>query len=420
MLTEPLLRQLATFTPTAEERVALAKYTDDPSELARADAFMIEAMAVQIMKIDRYEQRLQAMNFRKTFEERFADIDNAVEAVHRASTDLQKSRTFPKILEVILMMGNYMNGQGFRGNAQAIKIHSINRLIDTKAEDGKTTLLHFLATVLENKFPDLLTFMDELVSLGDARQVAFTELNLEYNEMSMRITEIVTELQQHYDKKKSTSPDDAFGTTAKARFEVLGQRYEEMKEIYERVVALYGEDAKAMSPHEFFNIFHTFILSFKRVQRENQEKLEREERMERRKKAEEERAQQLAQQRAQQEKDAKDDMGDDKGVMDSLLESLRKGTDSEASKRKRAARTTAATNPDANSAGSASGKGKAMLSVGGNNDASRRISVSIRTRELLKEVSTAGFDDIDTAASGSLRGSARRRMERRKASDGQS
>ncbi|RKP24070.1 formin homology 2 domain-containing protein [Syncephalis pseudoplumigaleata] len=221
MLTEPLLRQLATFTPTAEERVALAKYTDDPSELARADAFMIEAMAVQIMKIDRYEQRLQAMNFRKTFEERFADIDNAVEAVHRASTDLQKSRTFPKILEVILMMGNYMNGQGFRGNAQAIKIHSINRLIDTKAEDGKTTLLHFLATVLENKFPDLLTFMDELVSLGDARQVAFTELNLEYNEMSMRITEIVTELQQHYDKKKSTSPDDAFGTVMKISFMMM-------------------------------------------------------------------------------------------------------------------------------------------------------------------------------------------------------
>ena len=58
---------------------------------------------------------------------------------------------------------------------------------------------------------------------------------------------------------------------AKARFEVLDQRYQEMKERFERVVVLYGEDAKTMSPHEFFNIFHTFLLSFK-VQTEQSER----------------------------------------------------------------------------------------------------------------------------------------------------
>jgi hypothetical protein len=46
-------------------------------------------------------------------------------------------------------------------------------LIDTKAEDGSITLLHFLATILENKFPDLLSFMDELASVADARQGAY-------------------------------------------------------------------------------------------------------------------------------------------------------------------------------------------------------------------------------------------------------
>src|SRR5690606_9748653 len=109
---------------------------------------------------------------------------------------------------MILMLGNFMNGRGFRGNAQAMRIHSINRLVETKASDGKTTLLHFLANTIEQKFPELLSFLTEFEHVFDARRgksdnhtrymficiltrlsllVAFAEMNADYSEMKLRI-----------------------------------------------------------------------------------------------------------------------------------------------------------------------------------------------------------------------------------------
>ncbi|RKP04875.1 hypothetical protein THASP1DRAFT_26553 [Thamnocephalis sphaerospora] len=412
MLTEPLLAQMQNLIPTNEECIKLKKYKNTPEVLASADAFFLE-----IMNIDRYAQRLHAMHFRRTFEERFLDLSNAIDAVTNASVEVEKTRTFPKILEMILMLGNFMNGRGFRGNAQAIKIHSINRLTETKASDGKTTLLHFLATTIDQKFPELLAFTTEFTRLADARRVVFSELNKDYSEMKIHIVEVLSELEAHHKITGKPQESDAFGiimkisfgervaASAKSRFDNLDGRFHEMRTVYEKAVTLYGEDPKSTSPHEFFDIFYMFIQSFKNAQKDNFDKLEREERQERRRKAEEERAQELANRK--QQKEAEEDETEDKGAMESLLESLRKGSDMEKTKRKRGVRGTA---------GAGAGAGDKLdtgsrLTVGGN-DAARRISVSVRTREMLKEVSATGFDDPAAGRSASTR----RRAERRKVS----
>jgi predicted SnoaL-like aldol condensation-catalyzing enzyme len=44
----------------------------------------------------------------------------------------------------------------------------IRSLSNTKAQDGKTTLVHFLANVIEEKHPDLVGFLDEFNHLDKA------------------------------------------------------------------------------------------------------------------------------------------------------------------------------------------------------------------------------------------------------------
>ena len=39
---------------------------------------------------------------------------------------------------------------------------------NTKAQDGKSTLLHFLANVTETKYPDIINFHEDLVHLDKA------------------------------------------------------------------------------------------------------------------------------------------------------------------------------------------------------------------------------------------------------------
>jgi cytokinesis protein len=42
------------------------------------------------------------------------------------------------------------------------------QLVDTKAADNKTTLLHFLEKTVSSKFPEMETFLDELSKPADA------------------------------------------------------------------------------------------------------------------------------------------------------------------------------------------------------------------------------------------------------------
>lgn len=47
------------------------------------------------------------------------------------------------------------------------------QLGNTKTQDNKSTLLHFLAETLEKKYPELLTFADELIHVEQAARGLF-------------------------------------------------------------------------------------------------------------------------------------------------------------------------------------------------------------------------------------------------------
>jgi len=72
-------------------------------------------------------------------------------AVLEASRDVIRSRQLKKLLEIVLAFGNYMN-RGQRGNASGFRVASLNKIVDTKSSvNRRTTLLHYLANLAENK-----------------------------------------------------------------------------------------------------------------------------------------------------------------------------------------------------------------------------------------------------------------------------
>lgn len=66
------------------------------------------------------------------------------------------------IIQLILMIGNYMNSGSFIGQVHGFRISSINKLVDTKSSDGKKTLLHYLAAMVNEQFQDLKQFLVDL------------------------------------------------------------------------------------------------------------------------------------------------------------------------------------------------------------------------------------------------------------------
>uniref|UniRef100_A0A8C7CLT7 Dishevelled associated activator of morphogenesis 1b n=2 Tax=Oncorhynchus TaxID=8016 RepID=A0A8C7CLT7_ONCKI len=334
-LPKDMLEQMLKFIPEKSDVDLLEEHKHELDRMAKADRFLYE-----MSRINHYQQKLQSLYFKKKFAETIAGIKPKVEALIKASKEVLHSRNLKQLLEVVLAFGNYMN-KGQRGNAYGFKVSSLNKIADTKSSiDKNITLLHYLITILEKKYPKVLMFQEDLQSVPEAAKVNMTELEKEINNLRSGLKNVESELE--FQKKRPQEVGDKFVsvvsqfiTVASFSFSDVEDSLTEAKELFLRAVKHFGEDAGKMQPDEFFGIFDQFLGSFAEARQEN-------ENMRRRKDEEERRAKMETQLKEQREKErkarkAKASGEDDGGEFDDLVSALRSGEvfDKDLSKMKR-------------------------------------------------------------------------------------
>ncbi|KAG1474349.1 hypothetical protein G6F56_000414 [Rhizopus delemar] len=292
------------------------------------------------MTIDRFKERLTHMLFVTTFRERITQLGRNMTNVMDASTSLKDSEAFIDLLNIILMVGNFLNGTNFQGGAFGIRIGSINKLVDTRASTNDTTLLHFLCTMIEEKFPVISeNLIKDLELCGEACRVTIQDLIKDYNELRVGLQTLIHEIECHYGPDYEAEEGDNFASVmnkfrdrAIEKFDLLEVRYTSMDIAYKDVVSYFGEDPSNMKPDEFFGIFQTFLSSWKRAKSDIE--------LQRKKKEQAEKSKQYQEQRKALLKnrlDIKDgpaENQEDKDIMDNLLEKLRSGEMNTAQNRK--------------------------------------------------------------------------------------
>ncbi|KAH7968216.1 hypothetical protein HPB52_007029 [Rhipicephalus sanguineus] len=206
-LTEAMLQQLIKNMPEADQLKKLCELKDNLSDLAEAEQF-----AITIGSIKRIHSRLQSISFKLRFAEMVQDLKPSIVAATEACEEIKSSQKFAKVLQLVLLLGNYMN-TGSR-NAQAIgfDISFLPKLSGTKSHDQKTTLLHFLAETIEKKFPDVLSFGDELSYAEKAARVSPDQLEKNLAQMKKCIAQLGTDLKTF----KSQGPNDRFAEVMSA------------------------------------------------------------------------------------------------------------------------------------------------------------------------------------------------------------
>ena len=71
--------------------------------------------------------------------------------------EIKTSKKLRKLLELILALGNYINGEGKRGGTWGFKLDTFDKIERYKAQsDGKTTLLQYMVIHLEKTDPKLI------------------------------------------------------------------------------------------------------------------------------------------------------------------------------------------------------------------------------------------------------------------------
>lgn len=160
IMNETLLAEILANYPESEIKGEMGEYRNAPPEklakLHPADQLVVLLIASPFLK-----SKIRGMLLKVQFEETLSLITNGCRRIRDASDALLHAEHFERLLNIILIFGNYMNGTGFQGGAYGFKVSSINKLVDTKALDGKT-LLHFIQQTVGSLFPETEQFLQEL------------------------------------------------------------------------------------------------------------------------------------------------------------------------------------------------------------------------------------------------------------------
>ncbi|XP_058256926.1 protein diaphanous homolog 3 isoform X2 [Hemibagrus wyckioides] len=324
-LTEPMIQNLVKTLPEQQHLNALAKYKHEYANLSEPEQFGVVIASVKCLR-----PRLNSILFKLQFEEQVSHLRPDMLAVSAACEDVRKSKAFSKLLELVLLLGNYMNAGSRNAQCYGYDLSSLCKLKDTKSADQMSTLLHFLAEVCEEKFPEVLKFVDELQHVDRASRVSAENLEKSLKQMEKQL------LQLEKDLDTFSSPDNqddmfyskmaSFSTQAKEQYQKLVIMHSNMNTLFHNMLEYFAIDPKKTSVDELFTDLSNFRAMFVQAMKENGRRREAEEKQ-RRARAAKEKAEREKQERQHRKKRLLEVNAekDETGVMDSLLEALQSG-----------------------------------------------------------------------------------------------
>ncbi|KAL7991233.1 hypothetical protein Chor_014970 [Crotalus horridus] len=270
---------LMRFLPTENEVKLLRQYEKERKpveELSDEDRFMLH-----FSKVERLTQRMAIMAFLGNFSENIQMLMPQLSAIIAASASVKSSQKLKRMLEVgqsavisiILALGNYMNSSK-RGSVYGFKLQSLDlvrsmekghTLLDTKSTDRKLTLLHFIAMMVKEKYPELSTFWQELHFVEKAAAVSLENVLLDVKELGRGMELIRRECSLH-----EHSILRNFLIASEGKLDRLQKDAKTAEEAYNTVVRYFGESPKTTPPSVFFPVFARFIRSYKDAEQENE------------------------------------------------------------------------------------------------------------------------------------------------------
>ncbi|XP_064076062.1 protein diaphanous isoform X1 [Vanessa tameamea] len=324
VLTADVLDLLIQYLPPADQLKKLADLKCKSEELTEAELF-----SATVADIKRLVPRLRSLAFREHYSEIISELKPDIVSGTAACEEVKSSGKFAKILELLLLLGNYMNTGSNNAGAYGFEISFLTKLTSTKDLENKQTLLHYLVDTIESKFPDVLSFAEEMPHIDRAARVSMENLQKALKKMDNDIRALETDLNN---SRVPQTPDDLFNETmsnfakeAREQCDVLHSMFKKMEALYGELAEYYVFDPHKYTLEEFFSDIKTFKDSFATAHQDNVVARESEERA-RRARAARAAAERERRDRQHRYKQFVDMEQAQDGVMDSLMEALQSGS----------------------------------------------------------------------------------------------
>ena len=184
------LRGLLKILPPTDEVEMLRAYDGDRNRLGNAEKFLL----LHLMTIPNYRLRIESMLLKEEFNSQVNYLGPSIDAMIMAGQKLKGNTHLQDILYMVVVAGNFLNSGGYAGNAGGVKLASLQKLADIRANKPGMNLIHFVALQAEKKDKELLKMPEEMSVLEDATKTTVEQLRNEVNALDLRITNIAKQI----------------------------------------------------------------------------------------------------------------------------------------------------------------------------------------------------------------------------------
>ena len=241
------LASLYNLRPTSEDLNTLRDFP----EAERPNLGKVEKFFLEIMDIPRYDQRLECFIFKRKFESSVEELEGSLQIIADATKEAATSKRFVRLLEVVLKLGNFLNGGTGRGGSYGFRLDSLNKLATIKSVDNKRTLMNYLVSWSQSNDPELLDVDQELLNIPVARRHPLTGWQSDFKGVKKAVELIKTQISAataDRDNGKLLQDDcfidimQPFYEKASCTVDTLESCFGKVKSDFEAMVASYGED----------------------------------------------------------------------------------------------------------------------------------------------------------------------------------
>jgi len=261
VLNPETLPPLIKCVPTSTEVDTVKAFDGDVSMLGNTEKFFY-----CLQDIPNIVERLELWSFKQNFEDILRELRTKLKFVTNATLEIRTSKRFRQVLEILLAIGNYLNGGSSMGQAYGFKLNALKQLASTKSTDNKVTLLMYIVSFINSsKYQDCKNFVSDLADVPEAVRVE----SQAFIGDCQKVSTTMARLKKFLDDDTSDLPGDRFKSVMTSFYQGANQSVENLiAEVQnaetdtEKLAVAFGEPKGKTAWEEFFQIFKEFMESY--------------------------------------------------------------------------------------------------------------------------------------------------------------
>ncbi|XP_043277907.1 uncharacterized protein form3 [Venturia canescens] len=277
------LRGLLKILPEVDELEMLKSFDGDKSKLGNAEKFFL-----QLIQVPNYKLRIECMLLKEEFAANMSYLEPSINSMILAGEDLMTNKPLQEVLYMVLVAGNFLNSGGYAGNAAGVKLSSLQKLTEIRANKPGMNLIHYVALQAERKRKDLLNFTRGMGALEAATKTTIEQLNNEFNTLDTKIKKIKNQIQLPSTEIDIQEQMAQFLQMAEREMSQLKRDMEELEGVRRTLAEFFCEDSNTFKLEECYRVFHQFCQKFNQAVAENERRRIQEEQVIARRKQREE------------------------------------------------------------------------------------------------------------------------------------